>query len=387
MKSENIVFVKQNNAISEYRAIKMSEKIFPGGNLAYLTNFTEFCYENDKKPVVIGCHHYPNHDELKVQKEDIEVFSFYFGSGGTSSVVKKLINLIFAKIKSFMLIFLIAKKEPNVIVCWAKRFPLLVTVLYSLIKKPVLIYSLHNKFSNSLLDRLELEIIKRNANKIICHGTFLRKHLLENGFNNKDIVEFAWDYSGFVTKRKKSTNSNNFLFIGRVVEQKGVFDLLYAFEAYLHYNSMGTLTYIGNGQDLSKLDALVKKKKLDDKVYLLGRLEHDKMFTYIDEARCVVIPTQRSFPEGRCMVLVESLIRRTPVICPDMEPFKTLVKHGENGLLFDADNKNALLEKMLLTNDKSGLYEKMITNIELSNLSYLFTGKPDYLSALKECLK
>ena len=61
----------------------------------------------------------------------------------------------------------------------------------------------------------------------------------------------------------------------------------------------------------------------------------------------VVTPTQSQFPEGRCMATMEGLVMGVPVIAPNFGPFPFLVKHGENGLLFEPDSSHDIQDEFV----------------------------------------
>jgi glycosyltransferase involved in cell wall biosynthesis len=60
----------------------------------------------------------------------------------------------------------------------------------------------------------------------------------------------------------------------------------------------------------------------------------------------VVTPTRSEFPEGRCMVVLESLVLGVPVVAPDFGPFPYAVRHLVNGVLFEGGSRQALRQSL-----------------------------------------
>jgi glycosyltransferase involved in cell wall biosynthesis len=78
----------------------------------------------------------------------------------------------------------------------------------------------------------------------------------------------------------------------------------------------------------------------------MGRIEHGQLATYVAESYVVVTPTRREFPEGRCMSAIEALVLGVPVVAPAFGPFEFLIEEGKNGLLYEANNMEALVSSL-----------------------------------------
>ena len=91
----------------------------------------------------------------------------------------------------------------------------------------------------------------------------------------------------------------------------------------------------------------IASRSLNNRVIILGYINHDKLVTLLRKCRVLVTPTHKSFPEGRCMSAMEGLVMEVPVIAPDFGPFPYLVNHGVNGLLYKADHVDDLKGKLV----------------------------------------
>lgn len=171
---------------------------------------------------------------------------------------------------------------------------------------------------------------------------------MQLGTNAEHLVEFNSSIDeanrAVIDKLQKSRSEGlkkSILFIGRIEEDKGAIDL---FDAFLKLNSNHDieLIYIGEGNALPLLKNLIIQHNLQQKVYLHGNLPHAEVFDFLHKAIVLVTPSQLRFPEGRCKSAMEAFYVGTPVIAPDYGPFPYLVEHEVNGLLYEADNINAL---------------------------------------------
>jgi len=79
---------------------------------------------------------------------------------------------------------------------------------------------------------------------------------------------------------------------------------------------------------------------------MLGRVNHTHLASLMTHSHTVVTPTRPGFPEGRCMAAMEAYVAGTPVVAPDYGPFPYLVRHRENGMLFNPGDAVDLYNKL-----------------------------------------
>jgi glycosyltransferase involved in cell wall biosynthesis len=150
------------------------------------------------------------------------------------------------------------------------------------------------------------------------------------------------------------------MFIGRVQCDKGVIDLLDAFGGLRQVNTANVgLVYVGDGNDVDLLRSRVRERNLDDSVLLLGKIPHAQLPAIMRCATVVVAPTRPEFPEGRCMVVLESLVLGVPVIAPNFGPFPYAIEHGVNGMLFEPGSSDALRRCLAQLIQEKGLLERL----------------------------
>lgn len=101
---------------------------------------------------------------------------------------------------------------------------------------------------------------------------------------------------------------------------------------------------------LAELKELVRSLGLQDKVIFTGHLTHAELQAAYERCELTILP---SILEGFGLVVIESWIYRKPTIVSANAGISELIKHGENGLLFDPNDPTDLADKIFsLLSDK-----------------------------------
>ncbi|WP_421875688.1 glycosyltransferase family 4 protein [Marinoscillum sp.] len=94
---------------------------------------------------------------------------------------------------------------------------------------------------------------------------------------------------------------------------------------------------------------------LHDRVHFIGMVNHDEALHYLKLMAINVLP---SYLDGFGLALVESMLLEVPVIGSDFGGISDVIRHGNNGYLFQNGNINQLKEQI----------EELTTNLELRNV-------------------
>jgi glycosyltransferase involved in cell wall biosynthesis len=120
------------------------------------------------------------------------------------------------------------------------------------------------------------------------------------------------------------------LFLGRLKKRKGVPVLL---EALASMPTTGNVELViaGTGEEQSAIEAEISRLALRGRVHLAGRVEGQTKLYLLQQARCIVMPSQEweAFP----LVLMESFAAGRPVIGSRIPGIRELVTDGQTGLL------------------------------------------------------
>jgi glycosyltransferase involved in cell wall biosynthesis len=166
-----------------------------------------------------------------------------------------------------------------------------------------------------LIDKSIRQIANMDAaTQIWADSSFNKEILVEYGLPAKKIdvspLYVKSIFSRTVTRSEKSTDYVRILFVGRFVRSKGVTDLIEAVAAIREQtNIQFKVELVGNVQFsdqtyLSLLRELIKKKKLEDFVQLLGQVDDEALSRKFIQSHLFVLP---SYHEGFCVPLIEAL--------------------------------------------------------------------------------
>jgi len=131
-----------------------------------------------------------------------------------------------------------------------------------------------------------------------------------------------------------------FLFVGRQVAAKGIFDLL---EAYSQLSrevrrELG-LVYVGDGAGRAELEERAKAAS-DDTIRVIGFTQRDDLAKFYALAEALVLPTHS---DTWALVVNEAMACGLPVITTNVAGcVEDLVHHNENGFVVAAQDANGL---------------------------------------------
>jgi glycosyltransferase involved in cell wall biosynthesis len=141
----------------------------------------------------------------------------------------------------------------------------------------------------------------------------------------------------------KPANENGrfkFVFVGRLLQRKGLEELLQAFRLAGEKHPNIQLDIYGEGLFRKKLESLIQTLQLSDRVTLHGKVPNGWRKLY--EADCFVFP---SWYEGFSGSLVEAMIAGIPIIASDI-PMNLEAVSKDTALIYPVKNTNELAASM-----------------------------------------
>jgi glycosyltransferase involved in cell wall biosynthesis len=128
------------------------------------------------------------------------------------------------------------------------------------------------------------------------------------------------------------------VFVGRLVEEKGVADVLEAVAILADTHPNATALIVGEGQDRAAFEDFTKRLGLEDRVTFSGWVEPRQVTDYIAAGDAFVGPSRRSkqgWVEAQGLTFAEAMLAGTPVIATGLGGIVDTVRHEETGLLVD----------------------------------------------------
>ena len=140
----------------------------------------------------------------------------------------------------------------------------------------------------------------------------------------------------------QSELKNTFLSIGRLTKQKNFSFLISNFKK-LNDKKNFNLLIVGDGEDYKKLNELIKQKELSKSIKIIGY--QSNVYNYLKNCKCFIMP---SLWEDPGFVLVEAAYAGIPIISSNcMSGPKEILNYGKNGLIFESNNSQDFIEKMI----------------------------------------
>lgn len=162
-----------------------------------------------------------------------------------------------------------------------------------------------------------------------------------------------------------------FLFLGRLLVDKGCRELLSAFEEVFRTFHGAKLWIVGDGPLKGEMMEWVKERKFEKSIEFLGYRKD--INNLIDRSAIMVVP---SYVEGFGLVLLEGMSRKKPLIATKVSAIPEIVINEKTGLLVPPRDASSLARAMisLLKNEelrkKMGVagYERLKTDFSLEKM-------------------
>lgn len=191
---------------------------------------------------------------------------------------------------------------------------------------------------------------KADAVRVVSH--YLRDELIARGVraNRIHVIPTPVDLGRFVEcdpqareDVQRKIPSPYVLFVGRLEREKGVDQLLLAWELLQREHITAHLAIVGEGSERKALETWVKGHQLASSVTFVGRVAAEQLPPYYHAARCVALAS-RSESFGK--VLVEAGAAGKAAVATETHGASEIIKNGKTGYLIPQGNMNAFAQKM-----------------------------------------
>ncbi|MDT3697253.1 MAG: glycosyltransferase family 4 protein [Ignavibacterium sp.] len=213
------------------------------------------------------------------------------------------------------------------------------------------------------------KIISYKADMLIPCSNFIKEHLIKN-FKIKEerlkVIYNSVDQSEIFTGRSKeeimselNIQPDNFVigYFGRLdYLEKGIDILLEAFRLLSETNKNIFLLLIGNGKDENEIKSFISVHQLNAKVFNSKK----DIYNYYQLIDVYVLPS-RIEPFG--IVILEAAIMKKPVVASNVDGIPELIDHEINGLLFEPENIDDLITKIIKILDNPKLKNEYVQNL------------------------
>lgn len=137
------------------------------------------------------------------------------------------------------------------------------------------------------------------------------------------------------------------LSVGRICRQKGIDILLDTIEQVIKSGTFLSLRLVGDNYaelDIEKiLEERIQKEPLLGVVERIGRVSHNSLLSLLRDSFVYVQPSRY---ESQGTALLEAMAAGRVVIASDLPAIREYIRHGENGLLIEPENPQALTDAL-----------------------------------------
>lgn len=147
---------------------------------------------------------------------------------------------------------------------------------------------------------------------------------------------------------KQANGPKRFCFIGALTAEKGIFDLLKVAQILKEKKLDFELDIIGEGtpDEMNRMVQLIEKYRLSENVVLHGVLSGKDKFDVLSQADLFLFPTYFR-AETQPLVVIEAAALGIPVIASDWRGLSSIVEEGKTGYLLPPRNPKIFAEKII----------------------------------------
>lgn len=212
--------------------------------------------------------------------------------------------------------------------------------------------------------RLGINLARLNQlNGIMAPNRFMNDILVENGVSQHLIIQSAYGINvvGAETDPPRLPPRRPFRigFIGSLTHHKGCHILIDAFK--ILRDGQASLKIYGSSDDFPEYASGLKRLAGDhEAIEFCGVFHNSKITEVLAGIDALVVPSL--WYENSPLVVYSAQASRCPVVASDFPGISEVIRDGENGLLFEAGNIQALSRQLSRLIEEPGLSERLSAN-------------------------
>ncbi len=216
-----------------------------------------------------------------------------------------------------------------------------------------------------------LQFLKKYAFRHADHVTVVSTAMHENlqamycDPANITVQPMGVDLAERFTPAAASGKTRDLVFVGRLVEKKGVATLIESLRFLQQDFPALKITIIGDGPEKPALEQKALKLGVSRQVNFTGSIPNEGVPEYYQSARIAVVPSVVAVDgdqEGLGLVAVEALGCGCAIIVSDLPALRDVVTDGENGLVFRSGNAQDLARNIKRLLNDNALYNHLVHN-------------------------
>ncbi|MGC9000840.1 glycosyltransferase family 4 protein [Caldisericum sp.] len=306
-----------------------------------------------------------------------------------------------------LFIYLLKSKYDVIIKCTNNKWSFLLSFLAAKLTRAKFIvwhtmWYYPNTLQYKLFSWFLIKVLKDYSDAIVVYGEHGKRFLIEKGIN-ADKIFIAWqtvdnelygrnikDEEIEEIRRKYNINEKVILYVGRLVNLKGIEYLLECLKKLKDEGIKFTIVFCGDGKIKEAIEKYCEENNIDYRI--TGIIPYDKLPPFYKFARVLCLPsiTTKTFKEPWGLVVNEAFNQGCPVVVTDAVGAGVggLVKDGVNGFVVPEKNADALADAIGEILENEVIYNKLSMNAkeEIKKWTYERQAK-GFLDAVNYALK
>lgn len=216
-------------------------------------------------------------------------------------------------------------------------YPFKDKITYNLTKQVILKSNKIISVSKAIKNKAEMIAVPQEPIEVIYNGV------------NTD--EFIFDKKARVYMRQKigvPLDKIVLIFVGNLLLQKGVMELLNAFYYAKRRLEKLFLIIVGEGPANSIMKNRVKELKIEKDVYFAGSQPNKEINNWLSASDILVLP---SWSEGHPIIILEAMSCSRAVIATNVGGISETIVNGKNGILIEKGDEKALIDAMIILSE------------------------------------
>jgi glycosyltransferase involved in cell wall biosynthesis len=188
------------------------------------------------------------------------------------------------------------------------------------------------------------------ASGVTVNSEYMKNILRHNRLPEiAEVIPMGVDIEKFAPAGNSPSQSKTIVYIGRLIEQKGVSLLVEAFFELVKKIPDARLEIIGYGPEKENINCLIKSSGLSPNIRLVDAVPHDELPQIYRNARILALPAL--IPEGLGLTPIEAGLCGVPTVTFGLGGTSEIVLNGQTGIVAEPSSKGLYEALMRLMQD------------------------------------
>ena len=248
---------------------------------------------------------------------------------------------------------------------------------------------------NGLMGALK-RFVLWHADAITVNSSATKEAVVRLGVNDEKLYlipavpnEAAVEQSLVRDIRMRSGVAKRLLFVGRLIEEKGVLELMHAFAGVHKGMPQLQCVFVGDGVLKGRLKELAAELSIESAVHFVGWRPREEIPSWMASSDVLVVPSKElgGWKEAQGLVLVEAMAVGTVVVASRLGGIPDMIIDRETGYLCEPGNEAALIAALRRALLGEGHQQMVANQLELYRSKYCGDSITKALSTVyTECL-